>query len=152
MIQKLVSLFCAVLIISCNTSDNEKDDSEIFIAKETTIHCYSRISGKDTAILTLIVTGTRVSGDLTYHFFEKDRNTGTIKGEMFGDTLKAEYTFRSEGKESVREVSFLKKEVDFIQGYGDMEEIKDKLIFKKDAAMNFSDSILFKNIPCPDQK
>jgi hypothetical protein len=41
---------------------------------------------------------------------------------MKGNTLFAEYKFLSEGTECIREVVFLKKENDFVEGYGDSEE------------------------------
>ncbi len=84
----------------------------------------------------LIRNGNLVTGELVYDYFEKDKNTGTIKGEMKGDTLFAEYIFMSEGINSVREVAFLQKGDDLIEGYGDVEEQTAKIVFKNKAALN----------------
>jgi len=56
----------------------------------------------DTIRLNLTQQGTDVSGPLAYLLTEKDSNTGTLSGQMRGDTLIADYTFQSEGEESVR--------------------------------------------------
>ncbi len=89
-------------------------------------------------------TGNLVTGELVYDYFEKDKNTGTIKGEMKGDTLFAEYMFMSEGINSVREVAFLKKGDSWIEGYGDVEEQTGKIVFKNKAALKFEINITLK--------
>lgn len=73
--------------------------------------CYQGIMKSDTINLSMQIDSNQlVKGELAYLFFEKDRSKGTFEGQMFGDTLKGVYTFASEGKESKREIVFLKKE------------------------------------------
>ncbi len=98
--------------------------------------------------LHLKISDNIVTGDLTYNLFQKDNNKGTLQGTMKGDTLIAEYKFLSEGTESIREVAFLKKENDFVEGYGDVDEINGKVRFKNTGALNFSNNVLLKNIEC----
>ncbi len=75
---------------------------------------------------------------LTHNFYEKDKNTGTIQGELKGDTLIADYSFVSEGVSSVREVVFLKKGSELVEGYGDADQVDNKLVFKNRSTLNFS--------------
>lgn len=96
----------------------------------------------------LQISGDNIVGDLNYKFFEKDKNSGTIKGNMKGDTLIAEYKFMSEGTESVREIAFLKKENDFVEGYGDMEDVNGKMTFKNKKGLKFSNTLILKNVQC----
>lgn len=89
-----------------------------------------------------------VSGTLMYNFFEKDKNTGTIKGEMKGDLLVAEYSFHAEGMESVREVAFKKMGKNFIEGYGESEEKDGKYVFINLDSLKFSNSVLLGPYDC----
>lgn len=59
--------------------------------------CYSQIAGRDTANLQIENKGGSVSGALSYNIFQKDRNDGTLQGEMSGDILMGWYLFKSEG-------------------------------------------------------
>src|SRR5690606_41367916 len=70
------------------------------------------------------ITGiqNRVTGNLTYSLDGKDRNSGVFTGDLNGDKLIAEYTFMSEGIESKREVAFLVKVDQLIEGYGELNE------------------------------
>jgi hypothetical protein len=79
-----------------------------------------------------------ITGSLVYNYYEKDKNSGTIKGNMYGDTLIADYIFNSEGITSTREVAFLKQQSAFIEGYGDMQEEGDKMVFKNRSNLSFS--------------
>lgn len=111
--------------------------------------CYTFAAKKDTALLHINVTEDIVSGDLEYHFFEKDSNKGTIKGKMIGDTLIADYTFASEGTTSVREIVMIKKDNGFIEGFGDVKELDQKTSFLNRAKLNFKNGLTFKKTNCP---
>jgi hypothetical protein len=111
--------------------------------------CYAYISGKDTVRLTLTTTQPTVTGQLSYRYFEKDRNEGTIRGAMHGDTLRAEYTFQSEGVASVREVAFLRRGTGFIEGYGDVVERGGAMVFKQTNALRFTSANTLAPVPCP---
>lgn len=104
--------------------------------------CYAYIQNQDTVELELIVgADDTVSGDLLYHINGKDRNSGTLKGIIFRDTILADYTFKSEGTESIREVTFLKKDNSLSEGYAEMEEVSGKMKFKKGIIPNYSTGI-----------
>ncbi|MEO6685823.1 MAG: lipocalin family protein [Dyadobacter sp.] len=114
-----------------------------------TFDCYTFATKKDTAFLHINVTENSVSGDLEYHFFEKDKNKGTIKGKMIGDTLIADYTFLSEGTTSIREVVMIKKDNNFIEGFGDVKQLDNKTSFINRAKLSFKNGLNFKQNNCP---
>ncbi|MFY0255057.1 hypothetical protein ACDQ55_14000 [Chitinophaga sp. 30R24] len=68
--------------------------------------CYTKIIGRDTIQLTLNVEDSVATGNLSYNFFEKDKNTGKISGLLHNDILRAQYNYYSEGVESSRPVIF----------------------------------------------
>jgi len=155
----LVTLLVTLTIItSCNNAPNNTDtaenispDTEKANRIETSIFCFSNFTQRDTISLNFNLEGFRVMGELQYNFFEKDKNAGTINGEMKGDTLFAEYTFMSEGMNSVREVAFLKKGTDLVEGYGEMEEKNGRMAFKNKSALNFESKRTLLKVDCPDK-
>lgn len=147
----LLLLSTLAFTASCTPEKSEQTDTtQETVATDAgeTPGCYSSVMGQDTMLLQLKTTGPEVTGNLTYNFYEKDDNQGTIRGEMRGDTLLADYTFQSEGTESVRQVAFLKKGDGFVEGYGDAEEMAGKMVFKNTAALNFDSAAAFAKVPC----
>ncbi|MBC7923899.1 MAG: hypothetical protein H7Z75_22725 [Ferruginibacter sp.] len=110
--------------------------------------CYRYLSGKDSVTLRITTTGNAVKGELRYTFFEKDKNTGTLEGQVKGDTIFADYTFLSEGTESVREVAFLREGNDLVEGYGAAKEVNNKMVFENRSALNFKNNTLYKKVDC----
>ena len=112
--------------------------------------CYSRIIKKDTISMSLNINGEELSsGELRYNFYEKDKNEGTLVGEIKGDTLFAEYTFMSEGVSSVRQVVFLKKGDAYIEGYGDLvDDNKGKVTFKDVKQLKFDSNAVLSKVNC----
>jgi hypothetical protein len=103
----------------------------------------------DSIRLHLTNQNNAVTGELEYQLAEKDANTGMLRGQMKGDTLFAEYTFQSEGMESVREVVFLKKGDGWVEGYGEVEEKNGKMVFKSNARLQFDDKTVLTKVACP---
>ena len=152
----------AAFVVACNSNKSESNvsDSTEAAAADATLQpvepataastaCFAYTKNRDTASLELKFAGEEVTGNLSYKLFEKDRNSGSIAGEIKGDTIIAEYTFASEGAQSIREVVFLKKGDQWIEGFGDVEEKKGKVTFKNRAALKFGDAITFTKTDCP---
>jgi hypothetical protein len=141
--KKLLFVICTtVLLASCNnhpdpTTDQNTPDPN---AKNTT--CYYSVQGKDSAYLKLVSMGTSVAGILNYIPYEKDKNTGSISGELHGDTIIADYKFMSEGMESTRQVVLLKRGHTLVEGYGDVEDKNGKMIYKDISKLSFSGMVL----------
>lgn len=127
-------------IFSCNNQQagENKNENQVPVTETETAACYAYINNKDTVLLHVYVKDKVATGELTYNFYEKDKNTGTIQGELKGDTLIADYSFVSEGVSSVREVVFLKKGNELVEGYGDADQVDNKLVFKNRSTLNFS--------------
>ncbi|MFT3702360.1 MAG: hypothetical protein QM802_08325 [Agriterribacter sp.] len=133
-----LTIFIVLFFFSCNNSDNKDTKDQTPATLNEGSHCYAYINNKDSILLHVDIKDNLVTGELSYDFYEKDKNTGTIQGEMKGDTLLADYSFVSEGVSSVREVVFLKKEHTFLEGHGDAEQVDNKLIFTNRSTLHFS--------------
>ena len=131
---------------TANNADSLALDTNVLAS--TKQFCYTYIKDRDTANLTFMSSGNITTGELTYSLFEKDRNKGIIKGEMRGDTLVADYTFNAEGKQSTRQVAFLKGDGKLIEGYGEVINQEDKVVFKSISTLKFGGAISFKEISC----
>lgn len=112
--------------------------------------CYQGILGKDTITMNLELRGNEVtSGQLHYNFFEKDDNQGELTGLIVGDTLKAAYTFMSEGAATVREVVFLKKGKNYLEGYGAvLDDNQGNVSFKDTKKLRFDSKFVLKKTYC----
>jgi hypothetical protein len=143
----------AGLISACQSNtkkENTIDSASNAVVTEltNTEECYQMTKNKDTAMLTLKLSGTKVSGTLSYNLYEKDKNTGTISGTLVGDTILADYTFSSEGMQSVREVAFLKKDDQLQEGFGAVKENSIKVSFQNPKALTFGKSMVFEKTIC----
>ena len=149
----LIIVLGTMLFVACKKENAEKNSTiipennvaDVKLANE----CYQAITGKDTISLTVDRTETeKISGQLSYKFFEKDRSEGTIKGVIMGDTLLADYTFKSEGVLSVRQVVFLKKGNGYTEGYGSIIEKNGNTKFQSDQNLKFDGKIILSKIDC----
>jgi hypothetical protein len=148
------TLFIAgLLLIGCK---GPKEDSPIDVAtspnaehlEEINTECFQFISEKDTIQLMTLTEGTKVTGTLDYAVFEKDRNSGFIKGEIREDLMIAEYTFMSEGDSSKRQVVFRKTEEGWKEGYGKMKSVDDIPVQVNIDSLDFSHQMTLAPIPC----
>ena len=159
-------LFLSVIMCACNNSTGSNSTSNDTAQSSQTIHnnikdtvvtgtkpmvlngCYQMTLKKDTAKLNLIVKDSTVTGDLNYNFYEKDRNMGTLNGVLRNDIIYADYTFRSEGMTSVREVALKIKDSVLLQGYGPMEERNGKMVFQNKEKLKFQTAHPFVKVIC----
>jgi hypothetical protein len=143
----------AILIIAASCDLTKKDTEKDSLPKPgssstSLIHCYSFANENDTITLKLIHVGKSITGGLVYKLKEKDKNEGTIQGFMRDNLLVADYTFISEGMQSVRQVVFKQEENDLIEGYGDVIVTDGKAQFKSIDSLNFNESMKLKERPC----
>lgn len=100
--------------------------------------CFQSIVQRDTINIKLNVKDTLVYGELEYNMFEKDDNKGRFKGLLINNVLKANYTFRSEGILSIREVIFKLEGDKLTEGFGEMEQKDNRFVFKDPASVKFT--------------
>ena len=146
-----IAVAMLVSISACNQSPTQNSAVNMKPSPgDTTFSlCYSSTVKKDTVRLNALMTGDSIIGSLGYKLYEKDQNNGNILGKMYGDTIRAIYTFMSEGKESVREVAFLKKGTSLVEGYGNVREEGGKMVFEDFEQLKFNGIVLVK-VPCKD--
>jgi hypothetical protein len=162
---KKVTLFTIIIIaflFSCNNQQNpakqpNKMENDSVAARVLTgsllgEFCYGYTNKKDSVFLTATIGDSSVTGNLSYNFYEKDKNNGTINGKMKGDTLMADYTFMAEGMQSVRQVAFLLTDSTAKEGYGEMTEKNNKMIFTSPAKIAFDKSFVLSKKECLEKK
>lgn len=139
---------------SATTTQDGSPDAGLSAADMANSHvqCYAMMTDRDTVLLNVTQKGLDVSGTLQYRLAEKDQNSGTLRGKMRGDTLTADYTFQSEGKESVREVVFVATKNGLVEGYGPVQEQNGKMVFTPNQPLTFQSDQVFKRIPCHDDE
>jgi hypothetical protein len=141
------------VLASCDSQPKETEKQPEAPANENTkadspLSCYQYAAQGDTVTLKLIRAGETLSGTLVYKFKEKDSNKGTIQAAMKGDLLLGEYTFFSEGTQSVRQVAFKRSGNTLTEGYGEIIEEKGTTKFRNVDSLDFSSSIKLQEIPC----
>jgi hypothetical protein len=104
--------------------------------------CFTWSIGDNTATARLRIEGSQVNGTLEYDYAEKDGSKGKLDGTLNNDIIMAEYTFVSEGQESVMEVVFKLQGNKLIQGYAEMEEQSGKLVFKDGVKLSFQNTFV----------
>lgn len=127
----------------------EKDSIE---TAQNLAHCYLFENGKDTIKMSYNLHQSEVKGWLVYNFFEKDGSFGEIDGEFFGDTLKLDYEFLSEGKLSEQKVYFLLNKGKLYRGSGEMKMDADStMVYSNPAQISFEDTTHLTDMEdCPE--
>jgi len=132
----LCFLFAIAILVTPSCKENQNKDEDGVIT-----NCYSKVDRDTIALMTKTLGDSVLTGLLRYKWFEKDENVGTIRGVFRGDTLFAEYNFRSEGLESTREVVFLKKGNLLIEGIGKVEVSGSHQYFVNPKEIKFNSGI-----------
>ncbi len=149
MYQKLSSILISLILsVSCNTGEKKDSQTDDTNKKSSPLNCYLYASAGDTIQLKLIHIGDAITGTLVYGYKEKDKNRGTIQGRMRGNLFVADYTFQSEGVQSVRQVAFKMEENSIIEGYGDIYSENGKVQFKNLDSLKFNESMKLVEIAC----
>jgi hypothetical protein len=122
------------------------------IAENPIIGCYVAHLAKDVYALQISsVQDESISGQLDINNAEKDSSTGTLKGTYKDGILLADYTFQSEGTESVNQVIFKKLADGFVRGYGKPDDATGTR-FVDLSKINYDMSAVYNKVPegeCP---
>ncbi|MEO6916512.1 MAG: hypothetical protein ABI151_13535 [Chitinophagaceae bacterium] len=161
-IKFLAAITSAAFLFSCNGGSSGQKETESTPQhggnpaanheQASTINlpatCYALDTGKDKIVMQIAINNNTVTGNLLYKYSGKDRNSGTIQGEMHGDTLLATYTFMSEGKESKRDVAFLKKGDEIVEGYGKVDPATGAPDLTDKSVIKFDNTFILKKTDC----
>jgi hypothetical protein len=143
-----ITVIVLVVFISCKKTAPvpeivPNDPKEVEVLEPSGDQCYS------SRLNVNVNSHQEVNGKLSYNLTGKDKNEGTLVGNMKGDTLIADYTFISEGVSSVREVVFLQKDGTLIEGYGDVTDANNKVTFKDKKKLKFDTKNTLTKVDCP---
>ena len=169
---KLASTFTFTMLMACivgctspksNQTNSSTDDvkSEQIAGNKDQVEqamlqpCYLATIGKDTAQLEINEVNGMVTGKLNYMFAEKDSNYGEIKGKLSNDTISVDYTFKSEGMVSVRELTFIVRNSQIVEGVGEYisRKTNNKMVFKNSTDIDYTGkSFIFLPVECNNLK
>ena len=102
--KKIILIIGVVTLVLVSCKKNKTDEIIPSTVESGTIkesvgkQCFQSIANKDTITMVLNTNShNEVNGELIYNIYQKDKNVGTIIGNIKGDTLIADYTFKTEG-------------------------------------------------------
>lgn len=154
----ILVLSLSLLVFNCKTKEKEQtEDSAPEITEEKIeapspaleLGCYAYDANGNKISFEVTDVSDMVLGNLNYALKEKDANTGTFAGKLQDSVLIGKYTFASEGSESTREVAFLVKEDQLIEGYGELDETGTA--FKDKDNLSFSSSMPLSKTDCDSE-
>lgn len=117
----LVVIIIGIFIYYYKTKPAPIINEETPIVTEDSIKgCYIARLSKDVYTLTILSqNGESFEGKLSFKNFEKDSSSGIFNGTYKDGILLGDYSFQSEGTNSVMQVIFKKSGNGFVRGYGD---------------------------------
>lgn len=145
---------CKNDVVQIESEENsviKESDSIVSLENEIQIDansCYRYASSKDTIYLRMSRADAEVTGSLSYDYLEKPESKGAFKGEIIGDTIFAEYSYKAEGKNLIREIIFVKKDSSLVEGHGLTEISNGKTRFKPDAILSFNEVMSLTKVEC----
>src|SRR5215813_3366623 len=96
------------LIVSCTSKENNYKDVY-----------YQSVNGEDTAILALKISEKRFYGRYEIFYNKIGKDSGDVRGNISGDTLRGDFHYISQGGSWKRvPLALLKKDKQLIQGKG----------------------------------
>ncbi len=148
MVMPIAFFACQNPSANSNKVDSSKTpiDSSLTLAAKLT-GCYEYNVGQDTIRLTLKINGNKVSGDLYYDMYEKDKSRGTLDGNLKDSVIESNYSFNSEGMDSESEVFFKFKNDSLYMGEGAQGYKDGKGVFLDKSKIGFKSA--FRKIKCP---
>ena len=152
--KKILILFLVtIVVISCKKKESKnnttKESKEVVVETPTTlvqVGCYEYNKDGNQISLEITKIGDTIKGTIKYELAEKDSNTGTFTGTLNDDKLIGTYIFSSEGTESTREVAFMVKDNQLIEGFGELNEAGNA--FKNKENINYTSTMPLTKIDC----
>ena len=145
---KITIAILVVIIVSASVF-YLKEKSAPFIepppiaVEKSVVGCYEAQLGKDLYSLAILSqVGETFEGTLRFKNYQKDSSSGPYIGTYIDGILFGEYSFQSEGMDSLIQVIFKKSGDGFIRGYGDMNASGDR--FANLNNITYDSSVVFK--------
>jgi hypothetical protein len=119
------------------------------VTRGSIVGCYRATISKD--IYTMKIDsqdGLSIEGTLSYKNFEKDSSEGTLTGVYDGAMLFGDYTFKSEGVNSIAQVAFKKTPDGFVRGFGSTQTVGNKEMLTDTTTLSYDSSPIFVKTEC----
>ncbi|MCK7591787.1 hypothetical protein M0G43_14450 [Subsaxibacter sp. CAU 1640] len=124
---------------------NKEKESDAMNKLEVGCYVY-KADGTEVKMEVTNISNGNVRANLYYSYAEKDKNEGTLLGKINGDKLFGQYTFMSEGVESVRDVAFKIEKDQIVEGFGDVDEGGTR--FKDTTNLSYNTTTPWKKAVC----
>jgi hypothetical protein len=106
----LFILLILMAIVSCNSKEGKDNYNRVL---------YRAIKGNDTAVLVLNINDKRFYGRYERSYYKTGKDSGDVRGDIKGDTLRGDFHYISNGGSWKRiPLALLKKENKLFQGTG----------------------------------
>lgn len=138
-----ILFFTTLTMLNCKNKEEKTENTnpEVITSEEKkteslAVGNYLYDDGKNAITFVIMENGKEIKGYLKYMLAEKDENSGKFSGKLKDGILLGKYTFKSEGKESTRDIAFKFDGNKLIEGYGELNE--DGTTFKDPTNLNFT--------------
>jgi len=111
-------------------------------------YCYFGVTGKDSVFVSIDDNLGTVTGKMAYKNSEKDSSKGDLTGFKSGDTLKLTYEFASEGTTSKRDIFFLQKDGNLLEGIGNQKDDNGQMKYADEAKVAYKDGQKLETADC----
>jgi hypothetical protein len=85
---KSLLLLILIVIVSCNSKDKKSEYKHIV---------YHAVNDKDTAILAININDKRFFGRYERSYYQQGKDSGDVRGDIKGDTLRGDFHYISNG-------------------------------------------------------
>lgn len=110
--------------------------------------CYVGVTGKDSVFVSIDDNLGTVTGKMRYKNSKKDSSKGDLMGFKSGDTLKLTYEFASEGTISKRDIFFLQKEGNLLEGIGNQKDNNGEMKYINESKIAYDDERKLETADC----
>lgn len=155
----MIAVLMSITLLGCKDSSKKENpinepnleekpkEMEADSKDKLELGCYEyKTEENDVKMEVTKIEADAVTAKLYYSYAEKDKNVGTFSGNIHGDKLMGQYTFTSEGKESVRDVVFKIEKKQIVEGFGELNEAGTKL--KDTTNITYSSTTPWKKVSC----
>ena len=137
----LLFICLSLFLIGCKDSKSEKKTY------------YRAINGKDTAHLSITFHDAYFFGEYEMIYGKRGKDSGTVRGKRYGDTLKGEYKYLSYGgSKTIAPFAALKKKGEFHLGRGVKSTYMNIPFYVKYIPINYDLGFTFEEIAEPVKK
>lgn len=125
-------LLSLIILVSCNSKEEKSKYNHIV---------YHAVRGKDTAILAININDRRFYGRYEISYYKTGKDSGDVRGNIVGDTLRGDFHYISNGGNWKRiPLALLKKENKLFLGNGIIGTYMNLPCFMPGTKIDYKDS------------